>query len=286
MLYIIIVGLLVLIYYEWRKIKELEERDRLKTEFFVNVAHDLRTPLNIIINSIKLIQLNIDNGNIIDDSSNLNNRIVVLKQNSYGLLKLINNLIEVTKIDGNYYNLSLDNYNIVSVVEEVVQSVSTLIKDKGVTLTFDTAMEEKIMACDKEKIERVILNLLSNAAKFTPKGGKIDISMYEINDKMIISIKDTGIGIKKEMQKCIFERYKKINDNTCSDYHGSGIGLSLVKSLVEMHGGDISLYSEYKKGSEFIISLPCRIIHNEEKSNIKQLNAEIVGVEFSDFINQ
>ncbi|WP_315116194.1 HAMP domain-containing sensor histidine kinase [uncultured Clostridium sp.] len=286
MTYIIMVMLLVLVYYERRRIKELEERDKLKTEFFVNVAHDLRTPLNIIINSIKLIQFNIDNGDIIDNSSNLNNRMVVVKQNSYGLLKLINNLIEITKIHGNYSNLSLDNYNIVSVVEEVVQTVSTFIKDKGIDITFDTEIEERIMACDKEKIERIILNLLSNAAKFTPKGGKIDISMCEINDKMIISIKDTGIGIKKEMQKCIFERYKKVDDNIRSDYHGSGIGLPLVKSLVEMHGGDINLYSEYEKGSEFIISLPCRIIHNEEKSNIKQINAEIVGVEFSDFMNQ
>jgi len=137
-------------------------------------------------------------------------------------------------------------------------------ESKGINLIFDTDVEEKTMACDPEKIDRIMLNLLSNAAKFTPSGGRVDVRLFDHGNELIISVKDTGIGIPKEKQKFIFERFRQANRDFNKNCEGSGIGLSLVKSLVEMHKGSIKVISEYGKGSEFIISLPVRIINEED----------------------
>lgn len=278
MLYVILGTLIISIFYLWKKIKKLERRDRVKTEFFMNITHDMRNHLNIILNTSKLIGLKVD--------KNLNDRIIALNQSSYGLLKLINNLIDMTKVENEFYSLNLENHNIVDAVEEIVQSVSCFIKDKGIDIIFDTEIEEKIMAFDKEKIERIMLNLLSNGAKFTPSGGRIEVNIYEKSSEILISVKDNGVGIEKEKQKYIFQRYKQVKEGEVYEYGGSGIGLSLVKSFVEMHGGRVTLCSDYGRGSEFLISLPCKIINNEECRNINNFNVEMAKVEFSEVINK
>lgn len=278
MLYVIFGTLITLIFYLLKKNRELERRDRVKTEFFMNITHDMRNHLNIILNTSKLIGLNVD--------KSLNDRINALRKNSYGLLKLINNLIDMTKVENKFYSLNLENNNIVAVVEEIVQSVSDFIKDKGIDIIFDTEIEERIMAFDKEKIERIMLNLLSNGAKFTPSGGKIRVNIYEKNSEILISVKDNGVGIEKEKQKYIFERYKQVKEGAVSEYGGSGIGLSLVKSFIEMHDGQIILNSNYGSGSEFFISLPCKMINNEECRNINKFNVEMAMVEFSELMDK
>ncbi|PRR78290.1 Sensor histidine kinase TodS [Clostridium liquoris] len=242
-----------------------KEYDKVKTEFFANVSHELRAPLNVMLSSLQLIQLYIDNGSIVDKGGvGLSKRIEVLKQNSLKLLKLISNLIDITKIDTGFYEADLKNCNIVSLVEETTLSVAEYMESKGINLIFDTDVEEKTMACDPEKIDRIMLNLLSNAAKFTPSGGRVDVRLFDHGNELIISVKDTGIGIPKEKQKFIFERFRQANRDFNKNCEGSGIGLSLVKSLVEMHKGSIKVISEYGKGSEFIISLPVRIINEED----------------------
>jgi signal transduction histidine kinase len=199
------------------------------------------------------------------DIDKLNKYLSIMKQNSYRLIKLINNLIDISKIDAGYYKINLCNCNIVSVVEEITMSVAEYIQDKGMKLIFDTDTEEKIIACDPEKIERIILNLLSNAVKFTDAGGSIYVSVNAGTDKVKVSVRDTGICIPGEKLEKIFERFVQVDKSLSRNHEGSGIGLSLVKSLVEMHGGNIKAFSKIGLGSEFVFELPAEKLINEEE---------------------
>ena len=181
-----------------------------------------------------------------------------MKQNCYRLLRLINNLIDISKIDSGFLNPNLKNYNIVSVVEDITLSVAEYIQDKGVEVIFDTNVEEKIIACDPDNIERIILNLLSNAVKFTNAGDQITVEVMDNEDYIEISVKDTGIGIPEDKLKVIFERFRQVDNSLSRSHEGSGIGLSLVKALVDMHDGSINVNSNLGEGTEFIIKLPAR----------------------------
>ena len=142
-------------------------------------------------------------------------------------------------------------------------SVVEYVKNKDLSITFDTEVEELIMACDPEKIERIILNLLSNAVKYTNKGDYIELNLNIIEDRLIILVKDIGIGIPKEKHTIIFERFAQVDSSFSRKQEGSGIGLALVKCLVELQQGTICVESEEGKGSTFIVSLP--ITQVEEK---------------------
>lgn len=275
-------------------LKEKFEYERLKTEFFSNLSHEFRTPLNIIFSTMQVVDSHIRNGlseNLLENNAEkLNGYFTVMKQNCYRLLRLINNLIDVTKIDAGYYELHLRNCNIVSLVEDISLSVAKYAEVNGLTLEFDTNVEEKIIACDSDKIERIILNLLSNAVKFTPKGGKISINVIEDVEKVKIIVKDNGIGIEEKKVNIVFDRFVQVDKSFTRKHEGSGIGLALVKSLVEMHGGTIILKSNLGKGSEFIIELPvvCIKEENENDSNQNYQNCNIedrvqrISIEFSD----
>lgn len=270
-----------------KQANEALEFDKLKTDFFANLSHELRTPASIILSTLQLVEY-YSNHNILQ-SDIINKYTDVMKQNCYRLVKLINNLIDATKIDAGFYELSLQNCNIVSVVENITLSVAEYINSKGIQLLFDTNVEEKVMACDPDKMERIILNLLSNAVKFTKRDGKIKVSIHEENENITIKVKDNGIGIKKENFKIIFERFRQVDKSLARNSEGSGIGLSLVKSLVEMHGGTIQVKSKYGLGSEFIIKLPCKTldINNnnsayEQNSNNIEDYIERINIELSD----
>ena len=166
-------------------------------------------------------------------------------------------------------------------------SVVNYAETKGISIIFDTDVEERIMACDIDKIERVILNILSNAIKFTEKKGKIYVNIFNKEKAIIISIKDTGIGIPKEKLDIIFERFIQVDKSISRNHEGSGIGLSLVKALVIMHNGIISVNSKIGEGSEFILEIPVNIIKDDasymKKSKDKE-NGKIdrINIEFSD----
>jgi PAS domain S-box-containing protein len=236
---------------EERKLREKIELDKLKEEFFSNLSHELRTPLTIILGTVELFERNANAAEY-----DLEKNYKVLKQNCYRLLKLVNNLLDITKIDSGYFNINIDNHNIISVVEDSVLSVVNYVQNSGLNIIFDTNVEEKIISCDIDSIERIMLNLLSNAIKFTPKGGTIFVNVVDEHDNVIITVKDTGIGIKEEHVDFIFDRFRQVHKSFTRNQKGSGIGLSLVKSLVEMNRGTVSLFSEYGKGSEFTIKLP------------------------------
>ena len=246
-----------------RRVEELMAYDKVKTEFFANLSHELRTPLNVICSTIQLIK-SLDGSKKLGDEK-IKYYINIMNQNSLRLLRLINNIIDTTKIEADYISLQLKNGDIVYVVEEISQSVAEYIKNHGITLIFDTDVEEKTIAFDEEKIERIMLNLLSNAVKFTKENGSILVNIYDKGDFIEISIKDTGIGIPKDKLEFIFQRFAQIDKSTSRQNEGSGIGLALVKSLVEMHDGEIHANSIEGKGSEFIITLPVRIVDTDTR---------------------
>ena len=190
------------------------------------------------------------------------------------------------RLDTGFFEINLQNHNIIQVVEEITLSVAAYIENKGISLVFDTDVEEKFIAVDAEKIERIILNLLSIAVKFTKENGMIQVNIHDKGDEIEISVKDTGIGIPKEKLDSIFERFRQVNSSLPRDNEGSGIGLSLTKNLVELHGGKIKVSSELDKGSEFIIELPCRTVSEEinKKSFVytNQNRVERIRIEFSD----
>lgn len=263
------------------------ELERLRTEFFANISHELRTPLNIILNVIKISCMNLEQQNVGKEKiiSNMN----MGKQNCLRLLRLVNNLIDSTKLDAGYFEVNLVNCNVINVIEEITLSVAEYIKSNNLNLIFDTEIEEKIIACDLDKIERIILNILSNAIKFTKPGGNIFVNIFDGEEFITIVIEDTGIGIPEEKLNVIFDRFRQIDKSFTRNYEGSGIGLSLVKSLVEMQGGKITVESKYGAGTKFYIKLPVRLAgESNSKENIKLFNSNLsnhvekINVEFSD----
>lgn len=265
------------------------EYDKLRTEFFSNISHDLRTPLNVMLSSLQMLNLMLNENSFIDKKDKFISYITIMTQNSKRMLKIINNIIDMARIDSGFMQLYMHNYNIVEVIEDITLTVVDYARNKGISIQFDTEIEELIMACDKVKIERVMLNLLSNAVKFTNEGGSIlvYISTNTNGDKVYISVKDNGIGISKEKYDWIFKRFAQEDNSATRMNEGSGIGLSIVKSLVEMHKGNITLISEPGIGSEFVVELPVTLLDEEEllsHSIGDKLNETRVDVEFSDVL--
>ncbi len=215
--------------------------------------------------------------------------IKVIKQNCYRLMRLINNLLDTTKLDSGYLKLNLVNCNIVNLVEEITLSVVYYAESKNINIIFDTDVEEKIMAVDPDKIERIVLNLLSNAIKFTGSGGNIYVTVKDFEDNIIISVKDTGIGIPKDKIENIFDRFVQVDKTLRRNKEGSGIVLYLVKSFVNMHEGTIDIQSEIGKGSEFIINIPVKLVKEDlEKENnvFYSPSKEYVDMEFADIYSE
>ncbi|MDT8717976.1 hypothetical protein IAI10_15025 [Clostridium sp. 19966] len=275
------------IYYEEIQKKDqmvdsMSNYDKIRTEHFANISHELRTPLNIILSTLQLLKLYKDRGVITYDGTEIDRHINVMKQNCYRLVKLVNNTIDISKIDSGYLKPNFSLQNIVQVVENTALSASNYIESKGITLCFDTNVEELYMCMDTDKIERIVLNLLSNATKFSNAGAQIWVKISASEDLVTFTFEDTGIGIKEEKLKNIFDRFVQVNSTS---YKGSGIGLSLVKSLVELHNGTIKVESEYGKGTKFTIVLPiitkCELENNSIAFNVSP-DDEKLKIEFSD----
>lgn len=274
-----------------KNLKHAVEIESLKTEFFANLSHEFKTPLNIILSTVQLVMNYIEVNNEYPDYNMFNKCLSNIKQNSYRILKIANNLIDMSKIDGNFYSINMGNYNIVEVVENIVQSLAEYMKDNKRNIIFDTIEEEIITACDPDQIERIILNVLSNAMKFTSHGGNIYVDM-EVNDrcnKVIIKISNDGEKINFEDRLRIFERFTQSESLLTRRAEGTGIGLTLVKSLVKLHNGEVYVNTEFEEGTQFCIELPIRKIKKFKNNNVREKSivskVEKFNIEFSDIYN-
>lgn len=235
--------------------KRLIEAEQYKNNYFVNLSHELRTPLNVILSIEQLIRSLVKSGKRIDNEK-MEGYMNTLGGNSRRLLNLINNIIDTSKIDSGSYKLNREETNIVSLVEDTALSMVELARTKGIELIIDPEIEELTISCDKLDIERCIVNLIGNAIKFTESEGTITISIDKLEDKVKISVKDTGVGIDEKYHKSIFDRFGQVYDVSSEDFGGSGLGLTLTRNLINLHGGEIKVFSKVGEGSEFIILLP------------------------------
>lgn len=234
------------------KVLKLERR---KNNYLVNMSHELRTPLNIIY-SIQQLVLDVNEKETLT-KKDLKRYMEMSGKNIQRLLKLINDLIDSSKIDAGSYKLFIEEKDIIYTVEEAALSLKSLVEQKGVNLIFDTEIEELVMQFDENAIERCIINIVNNAAKFTSEGGEIFVNLTDDNENIRIDIRDTGCGIPKEKLNNIFDRFNQVvNSKREASYGGSGLGLTITKRLIELHNGEIFVESEVGRGSTFTIILP------------------------------
>ena len=261
--YFIIVKDKELQYYEKNKMKSnyYKSIEKVRDEFLSNITHEFRTPINIIQGTVQLIEKGLKNNTY--NMTKLEKHIKYLKKNSNRLLRLVNNLVDITYIKNGYHELNLKNQDIIKLVEDICNSVTKSERDQGINLIFDTNCEEQIIACDEDEIERILLNLISNAIKYSPQGEKIEVNVNVESDNVKIEVKDYGIGISKENLDIIFEDLTRLDNNMNRKNEGSGIGLAIVRSLVELHNGTINVESELGNGSRFEIVLPITYLENE-----------------------
>ncbi|CEH33844.1 sensor histidine kinase [Romboutsia lituseburensis] len=272
---------------ELLKAKELAENtNKAQNNFISNISHELRTPIAVIMSSNQLLELNINKEKSNYFESNVQ-KTSIIKQNCNRLIRLTNNIIDIAKIDSGFMNLKTKNIDIVFLIESIVNSVVPYAATKNIDIVFDTNEEEVIMSIDPDKIERIILNLMSNAIKFSQENTNIYVTVEKSEDTLMCSVKDTGIGMEKKHLENIFERFTQIDDIMVRKNEGSGIGLSLVKSFINLHGGDIKVKSSVGEGSEFTVYLPIKLDENSELEityEVSDMDAVVLktGVEFSD----
>ena len=236
---------------------KLIEAERNKNNYFINLSHELRTPLNVI-NSIEQLIRSLCKSDKELDKLKMEDYMNIMRSNTNRLLNLINNIIDASKIENGKYKLNKEYCDIVYLVEEATLSLKESIESAGINLVFDTEVEEKLINCDKYDIERCIVNLVSNAQKFTPKGGTISVNIIDLNRLVKITVEDTGIGIDKKYHNIIFDRFNQIVDEYGENKGGSGLGLTITKHIIDLHGGNIYVESEKNKGTKFEITLPVK----------------------------
>ena len=281
-------GTLVVVFrildYEFKSLKlekelnNINTKNKFKTEFLYNVAYEIKKPIDLIFKA---------NNSLIKSkeeykSDNISNHTRLVKQNCYRLIRLLNNIEQVSRIDNGTCNINLSKCDIVKLIENIVKISTSYTNKKGIDIEFKSEISKKILALDIEKVEKIILNILSNAIKFTNIGGKITVSIYMLNEEVCISVKDTGIGIPKDKFEVIFENFEKIDTTLSRGCEGTGMGLSVAHKLAKLNNIKINVKSELNKGSEFEIILPNNIVSKNIKIQDKFSQIEKIEIEYSD----
>lgn len=263
---------------------------KLKDDFLYLITHEFRTPIAVVNSALQAIDLICKD----DVSPKVSKYLNTIRQNTNRQLRLVNNLLDNIRIRAGNIKLNYSKFDVVFVTGEIIKSVELYSKQKRLTIEFNSSVKRKRVILDEEKYERILLNLLSNALKFTPKGKKITVflSLKSRNNRSMICliIKDEGIGIPKEMHQVIFERFGQADSIVSRKAEGTGLGLHLVKQIVVALEGEIELESEDGIGSKFTVFLPVKseadltavqentLIMKEDNSRIEQA----VSIEFSD----
>jgi signal transduction histidine kinase len=234
--------------------EELEHKDKLVTDFFINISHELKTPITLIMLALEITENYLEQPKL--NRAGIMKRTMIMKQNAYRLSRLVGNILDITKMDAGFMEPKFVHVDIIRLIQSLVESMESYAQKKGLSLLFSGSVKSKTMPADSQIVERIILNLVSNAIKHTPPGGTIWISCFDMDSKVIISVKDDGEGIPEEKKSIIFDRFRQVNTSLTRSSEGTGIGLSLTKSLVELLCGRIWFTSTLNAGSEFFVELP------------------------------
>ena len=238
---------------------KLKQMDRYKTHFFQNITHEFRTPLTLILGPLESIL----SGELKNIPNSYVEQLNIMLKNARRLLRLINQLLDLSKLDSGKMELLPEKIDIVEMLQYITSSFETISKSKKLSFKLITSNNKIIIEADPEKIEKILYNLYSNAYKFTPSQGLISVSVTELENSIKIAIKDTGKGIPNSELKNIFERFRQVDGSIKREQEGSGIGLALVKEYIELHDGNIKAKSKLNEGTVFIVELP---IHNAKYS--------------------
>jgi len=233
-----------------RSYQKLQELDRIKSQFFANISHEFRTPLTLILAPLETY---LNQPNLPEEQRK---NFQIMYQNGLRLLKLINNLLDLAKIDTGKMHLSYSKTDLVAFVSGILSSVTHLISKKQIHLSLLADRSVMEFYFDRDKIEKVLLNLIFNAIKFTDRGGQIILSCAVKEDYVLIQVSDTGIGIARENLHKLFSRFTQLDASATRQHEGTGIGLALSKELVELHQGKIWAESEVGRGTVISFTLP------------------------------
>jgi signal transduction histidine kinase len=244
------------------KSRQIEAASQHKSEFLANMSHELRTPLNAIIGFSEVLgekmfgELNEKQAEYLQD----------IHTSGRHLLSLINDILDLSKVEAGRMELELSTFNLPLAIENAL----TLVKERATShsITLDLNVDEGLgdFVADERKIKQILLNLLSNAVKFTPEGGRVSVRALPADGFVEISVSDTGIGIAPGDQEAIFEEFRQVGTNYAQKREGTGLGLTLARKFVELHGGKIWVKSEVGKGSTFTFTLPVRSLPTAEIS--------------------
>jgi PAS domain S-box-containing protein len=235
------------------KTRQAEDADRLKSEFLSNMSHELRTPLNAILGMSRLLA---DGGGLGERQGTY---LQVIERNGKNLLQLINDILDLSKIESGRMEFHYTNVPVKRFLEEMAVAIEPLAEENKLDLQVTVDEDVDYMVCDPDKLRQILINLLSNAIKFTEKGGSVYLRARAHGADLVdISVADTGIGIPKENLVSVFEAFRQLDGSTTRRHGGTGLGLNIVKRLVILLGGEITVESEVGKGSAFTVTLPRR----------------------------
>lgn len=263
--------------------RELQLRDvmeKTRDEVLSNISHEFKTPVNVIYSTVQIQDLNLQKGDY-DKILEFNK---LIKQNCNRLIRLINNFIDSTKLENNKVEIHKKRVNIVSITEDITMSVINFAKRQKIDVVFDAEQEELYCDIDIDQMERIMLNILSNAIKYNKPNGNIDVIVKDRKEKVYIDVIDSGIGIPKDRINTIFDRFERMENKNAVIKEGSGIGLSIVKKLVDALDGEINIESEVDKGTTVRLIFKKSKNQNgiEEVYDISQHLEEKVNLEMSD----
>ncbi len=253
----------------------LRHLDQLKTRFFANISHEFRTPLTLILGQIESV---LSSGIETKEKGKLH----IADRNARRLLTLINQLLDISKIEAGSMELKAEQHNLVSFLKSLFYSFESLAETKKIQLKFESDYQNIPVIFEPDKMEKVFYNLVSNAFKFTPEGGEIKVNADIPTPGLVeIRIKDNGTGIPADRLTKIFDRFYQVDNSSTREHEGTGIGLALAKELIELHKGKISVTSSEGKGTEFTIQLHL-VYLKHQKENLAE--ADLEKITFNDML--
>ncbi|HEY0005844.1 MAG TPA: ATP-binding protein [Pyrinomonadaceae bacterium] len=231
------------------KLRELSE---MKEEFLALTTHDLRSPLTVISGVISFFT----SGRLGELTPEQKNMVAMMERNAQTLIELVNDLLDASKLESGTMRLEVSTFDLRGLVDEIREGMAPLAQEKGIRLEEQLPETLPLIEADRTKLRRIFVNLLSNALKFTPKGGLVQLAVEQAESRIRISVKDTGVGIVPDDVERLFDKYEQARSRATRGEKGTGLGLYITRQLVELHGGKIAVESSLGKGSTFSVTLP------------------------------